>query len=213
VSVRQTHDRVFVDGKYIPVAGRTPELLARAAFEGTLRVHKQHNDRRILVAGDYLGMTELRPVVDTTGEPSKPRISRETIRQLDAVRSRNAALYRSADVKQTTIKEGFLYVLVHPLFDDWVSVGQSTDPIRRLVSYNRGCPNRAYKMVAIEYFADRRAAEKKIHRKLAKTCTRRGEWFRAHWTFVVDAVQQLSKKESRDNDNPCSGHRDRRAAA
>ena len=68
--------------------------------------------------------------------------------------------------------------MVHPKFPGWVKVGSTTNPARRLGSYNTGDPHRSYRMLPPLWTTDRRAAEWLAHRRLTRLgYDKQGEWF------------------------------------
>lgn len=81
--------------------------------------------------------------------------------------------------RQTTDASGFVYLITNGHFDGWVKVGQSTNPVRRLASYQTSDPTRSYQLAAVFYADDRRHAEWAAHDRLKKLgFEHSSEWFR-----------------------------------
>jgi hypothetical protein len=124
--------------------------------------------------------------------PRKPPT--EVTPELAAMRDRLKAIYRESDNKQSGMKDGFVYVITHPDKRGWVSVGQSSDPVRRLTSYQRACPHRRFKLTHYAYFTDRRKAEREVHRKLRKAGLKmKREWVEAPVERVIHFVQEVQR--------------------
>ena len=81
--------------------------------------------------------------------------------------------------EQTTIPEGFIYLVTHPLFEGWVKAGMTIDYEQRMVTYNISDPLSRFELTAVKWVENRRKAEKDLLALLedvAQEC--RGEWFR-----------------------------------
>lgn len=90
--------------------------------------------------------------------------------------------------------------MVHPKFPGWVKVGSTTNPTRRLGSYNTGDPNRAYRMLTPVWTSDRRAAEWLAHRRLSRLgYDKQGEWFEVSPTLA----QRIALKAVADAEEEC----------
>lgn len=141
---------MFVAGEYIPVSHPLHKPGSYASWDDVVRSQPTERD---------------------APDPIPP--------ELADIREELRAIYAESDSRQAGIRRGFVYIIIHPLFEGWVSVGRSIDPIRRLSDYNRGDPFRRYILWESVYFEDRLAAEIKIHSVLAGVAdARRGEWFR-----------------------------------
>ncbi len=80
--------------------------------------------------------------------------------------------------EQTQVREGFVYLVVHPCFDGWIKAGMTIDFELRLATYNVADPLSRFRMVAISWVPDRRASEKSLLLALSEVATEfRGEWF------------------------------------
>ena len=73
-------------------------------------------------------------------------------------------------------KRGFVYVIHHPAFPDFVKIGRAFNPESRLRGYQTCCPHRRYRIYAAIYFEDCHFAEHEIHARLNE-CRAAGEWF------------------------------------
>lgn len=69
----------------------------------------------------------------------------------------------SRNIKPKDIKDGFVYLITNPAWEEYTKVGISVDIYRRLASYQTSDPLRAYKITGYEYVLDRKSSEKKIH--------------------------------------------------
>lgn len=58
------------------------------------------------------------------------------------------------------IAEGFVYVISNPAWKGKYKIGMSSDPKRRLASYQTYSPDRDYKLEHWSFWEDRRSAEK-----------------------------------------------------
>jgi hypothetical protein len=91
---------------------------------------------------------------------------------------------------QVTDKRGFVYVITHPAFSDYVKVGRAFDPDARLRGYQTGCPLRRYKLYDQTYFEDCHFAEREIHERLSH-CRAEGEWFHITPLLAQHTINQL----------------------
>jgi hypothetical protein len=96
--------------------------------------------------------------------------------------------------KQVEDTAGYVYIMSHPHHtgaNGWVSIGKSWNYETRLGNYNRGCPDRAYRLEYVLRFADCAKAEKAIHAML-DYCRRdpKSEWFKIS---IESAIEHLDK--------------------
>lgn len=92
--------------------------------------------------------------------------------------------------EQTAVREGFVYLLVHPCFEGWVKAGMTIDYELRLASYNTSDPLSRFAFVSAKWVPDRRRAERLLLDRLANVSGEmRGEWARV---AVSDAVAALT---------------------
>lgn len=87
--------------------------------------------------------------------------------------------------------DGFVYIVTNPAFPGWFKVGMTTDPARRLASYQTACPERAFRMEHFRYFRDRSAAETRLMEKLQRRMHRNGEWFLGKKEIGFQALEDL----------------------
>lgn len=79
--------------------------------------------------------------------------------------------------EQTTVKEGFIYIVVHPSFAGWVKAGMTIDYEMRLGVYNVCDPLSRFEFTALKWVPDRRQAERDLLISLNGCATEmRGEW-------------------------------------
>lgn len=80
--------------------------------------------------------------------------------------------------EQTTIPEGFVYLVTHPLFEGWVKAGMTIDFEQRLINYNISDPLSRFIYSAVGWVSTRRRAERDLLKMLAASASQRnGEWF------------------------------------
>lgn len=88
---------------------------------------------------------------------------------------------------QTSIKEGFVYMLINPSFPGWIKAGMSFDYEKRLGVYNQNDPESRYSFISLRWTPNRRASESKLLTELETRCfKRKGEWFEIN---EVDALK------------------------
>jgi 5-carboxymethyl-2-hydroxymuconate isomerase len=86
---------------------------------------------------------------------------------------------RMGAVKQSDIREGFVYLICNSIWDGWVKVGMTVDFENRLEHYNVGDPHSNYKFIDVSHVSDRRKVEKELIELLTIAAeTVRGEWFK-----------------------------------
>lgn len=91
--------------------------------------------------------------------------------------------------EQTTIPEGFVYLVTHPLFGGWVKAGMTIDFEVRLGVYNVSDPLSRFEYAAVKWVPNRRQAETKLLARLAAEAgtDEAGEWFE----LPVEAALQV----------------------
>lgn len=81
--------------------------------------------------------------------------------------------------EQTTVREGFIYLTIHPCFEGWVKAGMTIDYEVRLATYNVADPLSRFEMPLVAWVPDRRDSEKALLRELSGLASEmRGEWAR-----------------------------------
>lgn len=84
--------------------------------------------------------------------------------------------YTTALHAEKTDKRGFVYVITHPMYPEYVKIGRAFNPESRLRGYQTGCPFRGYKLHYSVYFHDCYQAEREMHLRLDRY-KMEGEWF------------------------------------
>lgn len=81
--------------------------------------------------------------------------------------------------EQTTISEGFVYLVTHKLFTGWVKAGMTIDYELRLGIYNVSDPISRFRFAALKWVPNRRQAERLLLDRLAPAAAiQAGEWFK-----------------------------------
>tara|TARA_R100000951_G_scaffold115807_1_gene125159 strand:+ start:105 stop:740 length:636 start_codon:yes stop_codon:yes gene_type:complete len=95
----------------------------------------------------------------------------------------------------TNKKQGYVYVLVNPHFENWVKIGMAEDVDKRLSQFNTAYPKRDGQMVYTVKVSNMRKAEKKAHTiagKLAKRTEK--EWFTLTVGQATDILNRVGSK-------------------
>lgn len=80
--------------------------------------------------------------------------------------------------EQSSLLEGFIYLLTHENYDGWIKAGMTIDYEMRLAVYNTGDPLCRYTYRAIKPVPERRKAERELLARLSERAEEvRGEWF------------------------------------
>ncbi|MEC5213936.1 hypothetical protein RCH06_002491 [Polaromonas sp. CG_9.5] len=97
--------------------------------------------------------------------------------------------------EQTSIQEGFIYLVSHPLFHGWVKGGMTVDFELRLEMYNVADPLSRFSLSKVKWAAYRRTAEKELLDRLANIAQeRRGEWFRIEFEQACNAFHSIKNQ-------------------
>jgi len=59
---------------------------------------------------------------------------------------RRFVLKSSRNRQYKFIKKGYIYIIIHPLYPNWIKIGNTVNPEMRLKSYQTGDPTRSYRM-------------------------------------------------------------------
>lgn len=95
--------------------------------------------------------------------------------------------------EQTTIPEGFIYLVTHPQFEGWVKAGMTIDYEQRLATYNVADPLSRFELTAVHWVAHRRVRERRLLRGLAAVAEeQRGEWFKIELPIAVAEFERQS---------------------
>lgn len=110
--------------------------------------------------------------------------------------------------RNTTITEGFVYIVTNPAFPGYVKVGNAIDVYKRLNSYQTSDPHRKFKIEHYMFFHDRRMAEKLMHKILA-LFSASGEWFKIDTDTVIDIMNVVGcSRDQLTNDKDIAIHND-----
>lgn len=84
----------------------------------------------------------------------------------------------------------FVYVIVHPLFESYVKIGQTVNPQKRLISYNTGCPFRKYRYHFVKKCKYPDAVEVFFKQNMPGNGY---EWFKISKSEAVETIEELLK--------------------
>ena len=96
------------------------------------------------------------------------------------------------------VVEGEGYIIRNSAWPEWQKIGKAVDAEDRLKGYQTGSPKRDYQLVHAEWFSDRHAAEKAIHKMLEqhKHChERRGEWFKSYDSVIMEVMREYKEAQ------------------
>lgn len=94
-------------------------------------------------------------------------------------------------VQRTDVADGFVYIITHPAWPDFLKIGCAINPESRLKDYQTYCPHRAFRLEHAVYCSDRRVAEAIVHAKFADDRAE-GEWFRVSLEEARDALNAVA---------------------
>lgn len=139
----------------------------KAIHDTNLQTFEQFRKQQAAIVVDNKNIDTVRHNIDI-----------ESVRALSVIRK-----YHDEELKtrgeQTAIKEGFIYLIYHPLFEGWIKAGMTVDYEMRLKTYNTGDPLCRYTLVAVSHVTDRRQSEVNLLAKLRETNEEmQGEWFK-----------------------------------
>lgn len=141
----------------------------------TLRAHIKKNKNRMFVDGKYI------PKSHPLHKPGRYASFEE-------------AAFKSLHNYSKSIA-GELYLITNPAFEGWVKVGMAVDAQDRLRTYQTSSPFRDYEIQAFCKVKDRRVAEAKLHRRLAKYTENQGEWFKCSIETARDEMICVQSEE------------------
>tara|TARA_R100001244_G_C5135170_1_gene126693 strand:- start:207 stop:827 length:621 start_codon:yes stop_codon:yes gene_type:complete len=85
----------------------------------------------------------------------------------------------SSLAKYNSTKDGYVYIIYNPAWNNWIKVGMAIDAEDRCYGFQTSSPYRDYKLYHKRFFKDRRTAEQTAHDIISKISTERnGEWFK-----------------------------------
>jgi hypothetical protein len=120
--------------------------------------------------------------------PHEKSVLNSTAQQLYDIGS-NAALAVSME---SIDKRGFIYAVTHPSWAMAVKIGRAYCPIRRLASFQTGCPRRAYQLEHAVYFHDSHEAERAIHEQIGHLRLE-GEWFAVTVDEAINTINLIEE--------------------
>lgn len=113
------------------------------------------------------------PSITKTSDVTKPADP-----VLEAVRNRHRLELEGLNNKQSSIKEGFVYIISNVAWPGMKKVGSAIDPEKRLDNYQTYDPYRGYVLEYYQYADDRRFLERRVQQDLvALKVHGSDEWF------------------------------------
>ena len=121
------------------------------------------------------------PEKDTFTHPELPRIQAE-----------RKARYQASDARDELAADGFVYVIVHPKWENMVKIGESRDPNHRRDNGNTWYPDRGLKVHDAIYTPDRKRLEDLCHAWGDNRGYRlQGEWFEINEFHAVNMILKV----------------------
>lgn len=93
---------------------------------------------------------------------------------------------------RTDVVEGFVYIITHPSWPEFVKIGCAINPESRLGDYQTYCPRRAYSLEHYVYTTNRRASESHVHQLFANQRAA-GEWFHVPVDAAITALNAVAE--------------------
>lgn len=88
---------------------------------------------------------------------------------------------------QTSIKEGFVYLVKNVVYPGWIKAGMTIDYEDRLRTYNLYTPDNNFEMLGVRWVADRRMIETILLEELSKVAVKvKGEWFKIDESLALE---------------------------
>ena len=99
--------------------------------------------------------------------------------------------------KYATSKEGQVYIITNPAWEDWIKVGMAIDANDRCNGYQTSSPMRDYRLEYSKEFNNRRTAETKAH-KLCKQKAKetKGEWFKLQIKEAINLIESITEEQN-----------------
>jgi hypothetical protein len=153
------------------------------------------NKVRSLITGKQKSKTNLVKIdkENITTEPKSLVTTNEDLqhRKLLDIRTRYEEEIRKHG-EQTSIKEGFVYIIINPSYPEWIKAGMSIDYEKRLNVYNQYDPESKYSIISLRWTADRRRSDQNLLDLLAKiSIDRKGEWFKIDKNVSINLFESL----------------------
>lgn len=99
--------------------------------------------------------------------------------------------------EQTSVKQGFVYLVKNPCFPGWIKAGMTIDYELRLGAYNISDPRSRFEYLKLAWTQDRRIMERTLLKVLELNAGEtRGEWFRIQTQeaiFIFDQCWSVPK--------------------
>jgi hypothetical protein len=148
-----------------------------SGYRQRLETHNKKNHQRMFVDGKYI------PKSHPLWKPGRYKSFED------------AAFSSLRNYKHT--KSGYVYVISNPAWKGWVKIGMAIDAEDRLKSYQTSSPYRDYQLLHSVYVTDRRAIERKAHRKVSKIAEdKQNEWFKVDAIEAIDCITAILKKQN-----------------
>ncbi len=145
-------------------------------------------------------------VAATTPSTSAPARSKFTHPELDRIRKERKENYREADAKEARARDGFVYVIWHPDWDQVCKIGKSRDPDQRLRDANTWCPYNKFEMHCAIYSDDAVELESLVHQALkVRDREETGEWFVINRWHAENLIWKVKRDDQGNDSGPRSG--------
>ena len=111
-----------------------------------------------------------------------------------------AGRYRSLDdawshQKIESTKEGEVYAIINPQYNNWVKIGKAVSAKDRLNGYQTSSPFRDYTIIASIKVDNRHISEIKLHKMFeARAEERRGEWFKVADNIIQELFDKFKEQ-------------------
>jgi hypothetical protein len=167
--------RMWVGGKYIPTS------------------HPHHRPGRYdswedVAQTNYVHTYATPPERVRFEHPQLPRIVEEQKKR-----------YADADSAEARARDGFVYVIFHPLFPDAVKIGKARNPNKRLADANTWCPTGGYELHDAIFDVDAMSLERAVHAAAkARSTQLDGEWFSMNRWHAANLIRKVQRDDSSD---------------
>lgn len=163
-------------------------------YERSLVTYRRKNTNRMFVDGKYVPKAHPLHMPGTFKNWSEVRAQTPVEIVAEDIEAEDGLAYDYADFIQSQKKPGFVYVITNPAWPEWVKIGHSRNPARRLDNYQTGAPARDYELHGYVYFSDRYTAEHEIHERVRPISYQsEGEWFMVDVGVAMDIVSEVSE--------------------
>lgn len=99
--------------------------------------------------------------------------------------------------KQQRSKAGYIYVCTNPAWDDWLKIGQTDDPDKRLKQFWTATPHRDHEFVHVIETDNMDDAENEAHRVAESIAERKNEWFKLTVEQAIEVLDNLDEHRPR----------------